>query len=138
MKNLMNLFGGLVMFTIILSSCNKENTLENRLDGTWKIDEVKTVIQITGQPTQSATSTKNGTFHLKDDGRGLYYPYDSIGNKDYELIDWINDEETVTLSNMGTFNVKTNERKSQEWEKVVISTWGTKKVTTTTMKLSKQ
>lgn len=127
MKKILSIATLFLALTITLTGCSKEKRLANRLEGTWNIDELKTLDQGIGTPTVIANI---GTFTFKDDNTGSV-TISFLGQSETTAFTWSNTATTVTLNVSGEpqeiLTVSTNEKTKQVWTNTdsdgTVSTW---------------
>lgn len=88
----------LVAGTIIFSSCDKEDEVENWIVGTWNIDKYEQIDYENGEQTGYSESTNQGKIEFRKDGTGSDIGGNFIGS-DFE---WENTDEKLILTAGGT------------------------------------
>jgi hypothetical protein len=117
----------LFFLVIIFSGCSKEQLLESRLQGTWKIDIYTKTIYQDNTPLLSESSSFSdvGTFEFKSNGKGSYNLVKDLGYgaySGYGEFTWTNTASSVTIYQTGSnkiFQVVTNSSNRIELEHIV-------------------
>jgi len=114
MKKLLLLF--MTAVTMLTTSCSKQTTLQNRLDGeTWKVTKMD--LTSSGITTSILDANQTNTFSFDKDGKGTMK---TTGEAD-EIFTWSvsEDGKTVTLTMSGeqptVLTVIENSSKKQVW-----------------------
>ncbi|MFO8234661.1 MAG: hypothetical protein R6U04_04550 [Bacteroidales bacterium] len=93
--------------TIVFSSCDDEEEIENWIVGTWNIDKYEQLDYEDGELTGESESTDQGKIEFREDGTGSDIGGNFIGS-DFE---WENTDEKLILTEGGT----TTEYKIEEY-----------------------